>query len=135
MTILDRRTDTALLVLRLAVATIFIAHGCQKLFVMGHEGVTGFFTQLGIPMPGINAWFISILEFGGGLMLMAGIYTRILGLLFLGDMVVAIAVALFPRGFYQGYQLEFLLAAASLALALAGGGSLSLDIRLAARKA
>ena len=42
MSITARNTDRALLVLRIALATVFIAHGSMKLFVMGHDGVTGF---------------------------------------------------------------------------------------------
>ena len=55
MSITDRHTDRALLVLRVTVALVFIAHGCSKLFVLGHAGVTGFFTQLGVPLPGVAA--------------------------------------------------------------------------------
>jgi putative oxidoreductase len=133
MSITTRHVDRALLVLRLAVAVVFIAHGWMKLFVMGHAGVTGFFAQLGIPLPGVAAWGISILEFGGGLALAAGLFTRPLALLFLCDMLGAIALASFRRGFVGGYELEFLLATGSLALALAGAGAFSVDGRRAAR--
>jgi putative oxidoreductase len=92
---------------------------------MGHAGVTGFFTQLGIPLPGMAAWGVSFLEFGGGLMLAAGLLTRPLALLFAGDMIAAIGFAVFPKGFVGGYELEFLLAAASVALAVGGAGLLA----------
>src|SRR3974390_3618926 len=35
--------------------------------------VVGFFTDLGIPAPALNAWFVSGLEFGGGLLLILGL--------------------------------------------------------------
>ena len=127
---IDRDTDRALLVLRLAVATVFIGHGYMKLFVMGHSGVTDFFTQLGIPLPGVAAWAIALLEFGGGLALAAGAFTRILALLFACNMVVAISLVVFKKGFIGGYELEFLLAAASLAIALGGAGKYSIDARI-----
>src|SRR5215217_7700119 len=132
MSITARHIDRALLVLRLAVAIVFIAHGYAKLFVMGHGAVTGFFTQLGIPLPGIAAWGVSLLEFGGGLALAAGLFTRVISLLFVADMLGAIALAVLPKGFLGGYELEFLLAATSLTLALAGAGAYSADARLAA---
>ena len=134
MSILDRNADRALLVLRVAVALVFIAHGCSKLFVMGHAGVTGFFTHLGIPFPGVAAWGISLLEFGGGIALAAGLFTRGLALLFVCDMLGAISLAVLPKGFLGGYELEFLLAMSALCLALAGPGSYSVDARLVARK-
>ena len=130
-----RRTDLGLLVLRLALATVFVAHGCAKLFIMGHAGVTGFFTQLGIPFPGLAAWSVALLEFGGGMALAAGVSTRVLSALFVADMLGAIGFAVLPKGFLGGYELEFLLAAGALTLALTGAGSYSLDARLAARSA
>jgi len=130
-----RHTDRALLVLRVAVALVFIAHGCMKLFVMGHAGVAGFFAMLGIPLPGIAAWGVALLEFGGGLALALGLFTRVLGALFVVEMLAAIGYAVLPKGFVGGYELEFLLAAASLALALAGGGAYALDAQRAARSA
>lgn len=134
MSITDRHADRALLVLRVAVALVFIAHGCSKLFVLGHAGVTGFFTQLGVPLPGVAAWCIALLEFGGGLALAAGLFTRVLALLFVGNMLVAIALAVLPKGFLGGYELEFLLGMSSLTLALAGGGAYSVDARMATRR-
>ena len=134
MSITARNTDRALLVLRLAVALVFIAHGHAKLFGFGHAGVTGFFASLGIPLPGIAAWCVTLLEFGGGIALAAGLFTRVLASLFVINMVVAIVLAVLPKGFVGGYELEFLLAMASLALAFAGAGAYSVDARLAARE-
>ncbi len=134
MSFTDRNPDRALLVLRVAVAVVFIAHGCIKLFVMGHDGVTGFFSQLGIPFPGLAAWGVALLEFGGGLALAAGLFTRPLALLFVADMLGAIFLAVLPKGFVGGYELEFLLACSALTLAFAGGGAYSVDARLAARR-
>ena len=129
-----RSTDRALLILRLAVAAVFIAHGYMKLFVMGHEAVTGFFASVGIPVASLLAWFIAVLEFAGGFALAVGIFTRTLGLLFVFDMLVAIALVVFPKGFVGGYELEFLLAAASACLALAGAGAYSLDAWIASHR-
>ncbi|MCC6316160.1 MAG: DoxX family protein [Gemmatimonadaceae bacterium] len=127
------RTDLALLVLRVVTGLTFMVHGHAKLFAMGHEGVTGFFTSLGIPLPGIAAWGVTILEFFGGLALAAGFLTRLLGVLFCIDMVGAIGFALWPKGFMGGFEFELLLGTASIALAFAGGGAYSLDSRLVAR--
>jgi len=134
MTTVSRNTDRALFVLRLAVACVFIAHGHAKFFAMGHDGVTGFFTRLHVPLPGIAAWGVMVLEFIGGFALLTGAFTRALAVLFAIDMVAAIALAVFPRGFLGGYELEFLLCAGSVALALGGGGAPSVDRWLASRR-
>ncbi len=130
MSLTTRNPDRGLLVLRLAVGLVFAAHGYMKLFVMGHAGVTGFFTQLGIPLPSVAAWCIALLEFAGGIALALGIFTRLLGVLFVCNMVTAILLALLPKGLVGGYELEFLLAAGSLTLAFAGAGAYSLDARM-----
>lgn len=130
---LPRNQDLALLIARVAIAAVFIAHGYMKLFVMGHDGVTRFFTSLGIPLPGVNAWFVSLLEFGGGFALALGLFTQPLAFLLAGDMAVAIALALLPKGFAGGYEFELTLGAVALAIAVAGGGRYSLDTQLTKR--
>jgi putative oxidoreductase len=127
-----RQVSLGLAALRLAVATIFIRHGAQKLFVFGFAGVTGAFTQMGVPMPGFTGPFIGLLEFFGGLALAAGFLTRLVALGFVFDMFGAIVFVLMKKGF-GGYELEFLLLMSSLALTLTGAGRYSVDSQLARR--
>ena len=127
-----RQLSFGLAALRLAVATIFIRHGAQKLFVYGFAGVTGAFTQMGIPFPGVTGPFIALLEFFGGIALLIGLLTRLLALGFVFDMLVAILLVQLKRGF-SGYELEFLLLVSSVAFFLAGAGRFSVDALLAGR--
>jgi putative oxidoreductase len=127
-----RQLNLGLAVLRVAVATIFIRHGAQKLFVFGFAGVTGAFTHMGVPLPGFTGPFIGLLEFFGGIALLWGFLTRPIALLFVFDMLVAILLVKLKGGF-SGYELEFLLCASSLALFLTGGGSFSVDALLGRR--
>jgi putative oxidoreductase len=60
--------NVVLLVLRLVWGWQFLTTGLGKL--QNHERVTGFFTSLGIPAPGLNAWFIGGLELVGGALLL-----------------------------------------------------------------
>jgi len=57
------------------------------------ERTAGFFQTLGIPMPEANAAFVSRLECYGGLLLMAGLVTRIVAALLSTTMIVALATA------------------------------------------
>ena len=57
------------------------------------DGVVRFFTMLGIPFPGLNAAFVSRLEYWGGLALLVGLGTRLFALLLSSTMVVALLTA------------------------------------------
>ena len=128
-----RQLSLGLAALRVAVATIFIRHGAQKLFVFGFAGVTGAFTHMGVPFPGVTGPFIGILEFFGGLALLIGFLTRLVTLGLVFDMLGAILLVKLKGGF-SSYELEFLLLGSSLALALTGAGRFSVDALLAGRQ-
>ncbi|MEA2764186.1 MAG: putative oxidoreductase [Gemmatimonadaceae bacterium] len=123
-----RQLSLGLALLRVAVATIFIRHGAQKLFVFGFAGVTGAFTHMGVPLPGFTGPFIGVLEFFGGIALLIGLLTRPIALALTFDMLVAILLVKFKGGF-SGYELEFLLLGSSFALFLTGAGRFSVDGR------
>ena len=128
-----RQLSIGLAVLRVAVAAVFINHGRQKLFVYGFAGVTGAFTQMGVPFPGIMGPLIGLLEFFGGIALLLGILTRLFAVGFVCDMLGAILLVQMKIGF-SAYELEFLLLGSSLALALMGAGRFSVDGLFAARQ-
>jgi putative oxidoreductase len=127
-----RQLSLGLAALRLAVAAVFINHGRQKLFVYGFAGVTGAFTQMGVPVPGLMGPFIGLLEFFGGIALAVGLLTRLFAFGFVFDMLAAILLVQLKKGF-GGFELEFLLLASSLALVLAGAGGFSVDAMLGRR--
>src|SRR5439155_18691545 len=129
-----RQLNLGLAALRLAVATIFIRPGAQKLFVFGFAGVTGAFTHMGVPFPGLMGPLIGLLEFFGGIALVIGLLTRLVALGLVFDMLGAILLVQLKRGF-SGYELEFLILGSSLALALAGAGRFSVDALIAGRRA
>jgi putative oxidoreductase len=52
-----------------------------------------FFISLGIPAPSLNAHFVAVLEFGGGILLALGLGSRLISLLLAGDMLVAFITA------------------------------------------
>ena len=128
-----RQVSLGLIALRVAVAAVFISHGRQKLFVYGFAGVTGAFTQMGVPLPGVMGPLIAILEFFGGIALLIGLLTRVIALGFVLDMLGAILLVQLKKGF-SGFELEFLLLGSSLALLLTGAGRFSVDALLANRQ-
>mgnify|MGYP001546580936 CR=1 FL=1 len=129
----DKRLDTALLVLRLVIGTIFIAHGYQKIFTYGIAGVTTAFTQMGIPVPALVAPLVAVLEFVGGIALVFGLATRIAGLLLAIDMLCAILIVHGKAGFFLPKGMEFVFGnmGMGLALAIAVAVAYSLDAMLA----
>jgi putative oxidoreductase len=121
---------TALTVLRVVTGLIFVAYGWQKISANTIAGVTGYFTQLGVPLPELMAPFIAYLEFLGGIALVLGLLTRPLAFLFVCDMIGALFFAHLPSGFYVeqgGLSQVLILGAASLAIALMGPGPYSAD--------
>ncbi len=126
--------DVALLVLRLVLGGVFVAHGAQKLFGSfggpGIEGTTGFHEQLGIEPARPMAVLAGLTEFLGGILVVAGFLTPLAALALIGVMAVAVLTVKLKNGFFaanDGYEYNLVLAAIALALVLAGGGAYGLD--------
>lgn len=123
-------------VLRIAVGIVFLAHGGQKLFMVGFGGVAGFLGQLGIPAPMLAAVIVTLVEFLGGLAILLGLFTRWAAIPLALNMAVAILTVHLPGGFFlpDGYEYALTLLAANVALALLGSGEASVERLLEKRK-
>ena|SRR5258708_2213540 len=117
-----------LLVLRVVTGVIFIAHGYLKAFKMGMGGTVGFMTHLGIPATPVAAYFSVLAELVGGTALILGVFTLPFGIALAIDMLGAIWFAKRGGGLFapKGFELELLLLASALCLALTGPGPISL---------
>ncbi len=124
------------LLLRLAIGPIFIAHGGQKIFVMGHTQVAGFMTNLGIPMPEVAAWLLMLTEFVGGILLLLGLFTRFAAIPLAFAMLVAILTVHLKNGLIgqNGFEYPLALLAIALCLMIQGGGKISVDHLMKRRK-
>jgi putative oxidoreductase len=127
-----------LLAVRLYWGWQFMQTGWGKLSDINK--VVGFFTDLGIPAPVLNAYFVSALEFGGGLLLILGLGSRLIALPLVTDMIVAYITAdreaLFsiisnPDKFTAAAPYTFLIA--SLIVLIFGPGKASVDAFLTGR--
>jgi putative oxidoreductase len=134
----SRLQSPFLLAVRLYWGWQFMQTGWGKLTDIGK--VANFFTTLGIPAPILSAYFISALEWGGGLLLILGLGSRLIALPLTIDMLVAYVTAdreaLFsiisnPDKFTGAAPYTFLIA--SLLVLTFGPGKASLDALLAAR--
>jgi putative oxidoreductase len=116
----------ALLAARLVLALVFIYHGYPKL-VHPTEAMREFFISHGLP--GFFLSVAGILEFFGGLLLIAGLFTRPTALLLAIEMGVAIWKVHSSHGIMavKEYEFPLTLAATCFVLATAGAGRLSLD--------
>jgi putative oxidoreductase len=126
MKFLNSFQPLGLAILRVALALIFIYHGYPKL-VRADPMMREFFVQHGFP-----SYFVGlagILECIGGGMLLIGLFIRPAALLLAAEMAIAIWKVKMVHGVFavNEYQFELALAAACVALATLGAGSLSVD--------
>lgn len=130
------RLDIGLAILRLALGVVFVAHGAQKIFVYGLDGVAEGFAGLGIPFAGLAAPVVAFAELIGGAALVIGLFTRVSAAVLALTMAGALVLAHLPAGFFlpNGYEFVFALMGGAVALALIGAGSYSADTALARRR-
>ena len=120
-------------VLRVMLGIVFAAHGWQKLTQTGPANFAGFLTSLNLPAPDILAWIVTLLELVGGILLILGLATRLVALLFAVEMVGTTLLVKADVGFIAqsaGAELDLRLMAGALAILLLGPGRLALDNRL-----
>ncbi len=131
-------SDVGLLVLRLAVAAVFIAHGWGDVFDAGVSTNIQNYQDAGIPLAAVSAPFTAYIQLVGGILFLFGALTRLISVGF----VIVMAGALFfvhlgePLVMGQdgsGSGFAFIMCAVSIALLLAGPGRFSIDHLFAAR--
>jgi putative oxidoreductase len=128
-TSITKNHDLALLLLRIGVGLIFIVAGWGK--ITGIEGTQQFFGNIGIPMAGIMAWVVAIVELVGGLMVLTGYKIQIPAVLLAIVMLVAILTTkLGNENMFRAMRLDLILLLVNLSLAILGSGKYSLEHKL-----
>jgi putative oxidoreductase len=130
--------DAALLIVRIALAWIFVYHGAGTLFgAFGQQGLHShaiFFANTAHLHPGtLFAVMSGTIEFFGGLAVGVGILGRLAAAGLVGDMVIAMVTVTWHNGIISnaagsGYELNVALAALAMVIVLMGTGRYSLDV-------
>jgi putative oxidoreductase len=126
------------LIVRLALAVVFLAHGGQKVFGwFGGPGLAGTIAMFrGMGVPPAAAVTAALIEFLGGWALLLGFLARPAALGIIVIMAVAIAKVHAKHGFFlqgkggPGFEFNFVLIAMALSILVGGAGILSLDHRI-----
>jgi putative oxidoreductase len=124
---LNRLQPLGLLVLRLALGAVMIAHGYQKLFG-GMAQFMGMLSHMGIP-PWMGYLTVAA-EFGGGILLVVGFLTRLAALAIFIDMLVAILKVHLHNGLFSkngGFEFPMVCAAVAFSLIWSGAGPIAID--------
>lgn len=111
--------DIALLLIRVSLALVFIAHGWDK--VTGIDGTIAFFGKIGIPA--FLAYVVAYVELLGGISMLIGFATGWAGVLLAATMAGAIVIVKLSKGFVGGYEFDLTLFLSAIAVSLAGPGS------------
>jgi putative oxidoreductase len=133
---LGHLADLGPLCMRVGVGAVFAVHGWQKFDQIGVSNFASFLESLNVPAPTTVAWLQTIAEGIGGLMLIAGLMTRLVTLPLIAILIGAITLVkvdlpgvgfVVDAGVGIGWELETGLLAGLLGLLFVGPGRLSLD--------
>ena len=121
------RPDWGITVVRIMTGFLFAVHGYQK-FARGLGEMSAYFTKISIPFSGLMAPFIASLELIGGILLILGLFTRVVGALFAVEMLVTtVWVKLALGAGWNASDLDRMLLVACTLFVLAGPGAAALD--------
>ncbi len=126
----NRYYEWSMLVLRVVLGIIFLAHGLQK--ISGMEGIVKWFASIGLPA--ILAYVVTTIETVGGTFLILGVFTRFAAAGIMFVMLGAIFSVKISKEFIGGYEFDVSLLAMAVALMLSGSNTFSVGNRLSSSK-
>lgn len=151
--IMTTTAPASVLLIRLAVGSIFLSEGIQK-FLFPNEIGAGRFTRIGIPAPEVMGPFVGVVEIVCGSLIILGLLTRFAAILLIINMCVALISTKIPillgHGFWRfslsklssyGFwsmaheaRTDFSMLLGSIFLLIVGAGAWSLDARIGSDK-
>ena len=132
--------NLALLVLRVGIGAVMLAHGLNHIYGGGKiAGTARWFESLGMRPGIVHAWLASLTEVAGGSALVLGLLTPLGGAAVIGVMLVAWITNHRGNGFFifrpgEGWEYVMTLTLCGLVLAVVGPGKWSLDQALGWRR-
>ncbi len=129
-------SNVVLLMLRLGVGAVMLAHGINHIFGGGKiEGTGRWFASLGVKPGRLHAWLASITEIIGGVLLLLGLLMPLGAAAVVGVMLVAWITNHRGNGFFifrpgEGWEYVMILTLTGVALGVLGAGEWSLDHHL-----
>jgi putative oxidoreductase len=137
-------TPYAYSLIRFCVGAIIAYHGYPKVFAGGAAGLSGLLAgKLGLEPALLWAWVIALVEFGGGIMIAIGLFTRLASFALVIEFLVIVFVVKWANGMIAfspkaiqpgfagmtagGFEYEMLLGLCCLAFLIGGAGRASVD--------
>ena len=115
--------------LRLILGVVYIMHAYLALVMNGPAGMIAYNVKAGIPFPELATWYLILAHGLGGVFLVLGLFTRWAALANIPVVLGALLFVHLKNGFWafkNGYEYVLVLLVASVAVAMIGGGALSL---------
>lgn len=126
---MENKFEVGSFIIRVVLGIIFFMHGLDK-FKGGVENTAGWFESIGLP--GFLAYGVAVVELVGGIMLVLGLFSRIVSILFAIVMIGAIvkvklAIGFFGNGQMAGYEMDLAFLAMAIMIAITGSKAFALD--------
>ncbi|HNV09767.1 MAG TPA: DoxX family protein [Propionibacteriaceae bacterium] len=122
--------DMVLLVARIAIGVVLVAHGYWRWQVQGIDTEIAHLTERGVWEPTLLAWGATVFELIGGVLLVFGLAVPVIGLVMVVQNVLVIAWLRWRNGVFQvdgGWEYNLVLAAVGLLFFGFGSGRAGLD--------
>jgi len=130
---------SAVLVIRFLVGGVFLLEGMKK-FLFADQWGAGRFARIGIPAPHTLGPLVAVVEIVCGLLLLAGLLTRIASIFLIIDISVAIVSTKIPILLKNGFwpmeaeaRTDYSMLMGLVFLLIVGAGTRSLDAWLSSR--